>query len=227
MNPQIADETRQLAASIDACIEEISEKHRMHRKIKFLLDVRGLLVINHLQGDYVEFGVYRGEMMYAAARILGPRIGRYIGMDTFHGLPEPTGKDQEIFVFEHQGFMSAPRQSAEGLLAEHPFELIEGDFRRPDIRRRLTEATQKLSIVSIDCNWPSSVDAAVHACAPMFQNGTIVYFDDYFVGLRKPNFNDPIMADAAQRHGFRWVEFMTYPPCGRAFIVERTAEPQP
>ena len=83
-----------IAQSIDAYIDKISEGHRMHRKVKFLLDVRGLLVINKLEGDYVEFGFYRGEMMYAAARILAPRIRRYIGLDTFTGLPKPQQKER-------------------------------------------------------------------------------------------------------------------------------------
>ncbi len=224
MENQICEATGLLAASIDAYIDEISEKHRMHRKVQFLLDVRGLLVINRLKGDYVEFGVYRGEMMYAATRVLQDRIGTYIGMDTFEGLPEPRGRDKEFFVFEEKGFMAAPKDSAEQLLADWPHILIEGDFREQAVQDRLAEQTDRLSIVSIDCNWPSSVEAALRSCLPMLQNGTIVYLDDYFVGLRRPNFNDPILARAAEAGGLRWVEFATYPPCGRAFIVESDPE---
>jgi len=80
---------KDLMKSIDGYIDKIAEGHRLHRKIRFLLDIRGLLVLNKIEGDYVEFGVYRGEMMYAAAKILSPHIHKYIGLDTLDGLPNP------------------------------------------------------------------------------------------------------------------------------------------
>ena len=51
---------RDLQESIGKYIVQLEEGHRLHRKIKFLLDIRGLLVINKIGGEYVEFGVYRG-----------------------------------------------------------------------------------------------------------------------------------------------------------------------
>ena len=209
-----------LKQSLDAYMERISEGHRMHRKIRFLLDIRGLLIINKIEGDYVEFGVYRGEMMYAAARILGPRVRRYIGLDTFAGLPEPVAERDEAFVFERPGFMSSPRATAEAMMEGFDAVMIEGDFREAEVQKRLVAETSKMSVVSIDCNWPSSVEAAVQMCLPHLQCGSIVYMDDYFVGTRKPNFNDAIMRRASEESGLRFVEFQTYPPCARAFIVE-------
>jgi hypothetical protein len=74
--------------------------------------------------------------------------------------------------------------------------------------------------LSIDCNWPSSVEASLHAAAPYLQAGSILYMDDYFVATRALNFNDRPMAEAAAKAGLRWREFQTYPPCARAFIAE-------
>jgi hypothetical protein len=209
-----------LKRSLDAYIERISEGHRMHRKVRFLLDIRGLLIINKIEGDYVEFGVYRGEMMYAAAKILSPHIRRYIGLDTFTGLPEPVAGRDEAFVFEKPGFMRSPRGTAEAMMEGYDAVMIEGDFREGDVQSRLAAETSKISVVSIDCNWPSSVEAAVRMCVPHLQCGSIVYMDDYFVGTRKPNFNEAIMRRAKEQSGLRFEEFQTYPPCARAFLVE-------
>jgi len=207
--------------SIDACIENLSEGHRLHRKIRFLLDIRGLLVINKIEGDYVEFGVYRGEMMYAAARILSQHVGRFVGLDTFTGLPEPHEDEDKPFVFESEGFMAAPKSRAADMIRGFDAALIEGDFRRPEVREKLAAEVSKISVLVLDCNWPSSVRAALNAGAGALGSGSIVYIDDYFVGTRHPNFNEKILREAGQAHGVRFVEFMTYPPCGRAFIVEK------
>jgi hypothetical protein len=214
--PAVADMQR----SIDDYIDALSEKHRLHRKIQFLLDVRGLLVINHITGDYVEFGVYRGEMMYAAAEILSARIGRYVGLDTFHGLPEPQPGDEQIFVFEKQGFMAAPREVPEQMMVGVDARFIEGDFRRPEVQQEFADTASEIAILVIDCNWPSSVRAAMEMSAPYLQSGSILFIDDYFVGTRYPSFNEKILRDIAEARDLRFIEFKTYPPCGRAFIVE-------
>lgn len=212
-----------LRDGIDGLIAALSETHRMHRKVKFLLDIRGLLVINRTEGDYVEFGVFRGEMMYAAGRVLGTRIRRYIGLDTFEGLPEPDGRDAELFVYERAGAMASPEQVARALMAGFDAHLVKGDFRHPEVAARLRALAGPISVLSVDCNWPSSVEAALRASAPLLRAGTLVFLDDYFVAAREPNFHEPLLRRIEQEFALRFVEFMTYPPCARAFIVERRA----
>ena len=211
-----------LKQAIDIYIDKLSEGHRLHRKIKFLLDVRGLLIVNKIEGDYVEFGVYRGEMMYAAARILSPHIRKYIGLDTFAGLPKPCEKDSEIFVFESPGFMASPREVADTMMSGFNTTLIEGDFRLKEVQRKFKASVSKISIVTLDCNWPSSGEAAMNIIAPFLQNGSIVFNDDFFVGTRYSNFNGPILKQISQEYALKFVEFMTYPPAGRGFIVEKS-----
>jgi hypothetical protein len=220
-NPATASDLKQ---SIDQYVEVLEEKHRMHRKIRFLLDIRGLLIINKIEGDYVEFGVYRGEMMYAAAQILSPHITRYIGLDTFEGLPAPQENDADLFVFESPGFMASPKETAEAMMHGYPSILIQGDFRQEHVLEQFRAQVPQISVLTIDCNWPSSVRAALMAGAPYLQAGSIVFVDDYFVATRRANFNDQIMRQVSETHEIRFVEFQTYPPCARAFIVEPMSE---
>ena len=208
-----------MARSIDGLIDNLEEGRRIHRKTKFLLDIRGLLIINNLQGDYVEFGVYQGEMMYAAARILSPHIRKYIGLDTFTGLPEPYQGD-EAFIFKSQGFMAAPREAAAAMLAGFDATLIDGDFRLNESQETFCGEVATISVLAIDCNWPSSVRAAMMVSYPYLQSGAVVFIDDYFVATRQANFNDAILQEIADKSDLKFKEFMTYPPCGRAFLVE-------
>jgi hypothetical protein len=212
---------RQSKDALNRCIRMLDEKDRMHRKIQFLLDVRGLLVINKMEGDYAEFGVYRGEMMYAAARILGKRIRRFIGLDTFEGLPNPTPRDEQIFVFEEKGFMASRKSTAREMMLGFPAVLIEGDFRAPRVQAQFRKSKPALAVLSVDCNWPSSVAAALRLSAPYLQAGSIVYMDDYFVGTRHKNFNTALMRRMERAGRMRFIEFKTYAPCGRAFLIEK------
>lgn len=211
-----------LKQAIDDYTEIVSEGHRMHRKVRFLLDIRGLLIINKIAGDYVEFGVYRGEMMYAAAKILTNHVNKYIGLDSFTGLPTPEKDDEKLFVFESEGHMGSSKEVAAGMMSEFDSILIEGDFREQGVQKELKAATSKISVLTIDCNWPSSVKSAIDLSASLLQSGSIVYVDDYFVATRSPNFNVPFLAKAEQENNIKFIEFMTYPPCARAFVVEKT-----
>ena len=197
-----------LAESIDNCIAMLSERHHLHRKIRFLLDIRGLLIINKIQGDYVEFGVYQGEMMYAAAKILSPHIRKYIGLDTFTGLPRPHKDDAEIFVFESERFMAVPREVADTVISGFDTTLIEGDFRRKKVQEKFRAEVSRISVLTIDCNWPSSMRAALLVSYPFLQSGSIVFLDDYFVGTRQANFNDKIMQKITEQSGLSFKEFI-------------------
>ncbi len=218
----MTDETiPSVQTSINECIHQLEERHRMHRKIRFLLDIRGLLVINKIQGDYVEFGVYRGEMMYAATQVIGHLIDRFIGLDTFTGLPQPQKKDAEAFVFEQPGFMASPKSFADTLLQNSKHHLIEGDFRTEATREALNALKPKIAVLSIDCNWPSSVEASFELARHSLQPGSIIFLDDYFVALRQPNFHEALLQKACAEHGLKPTYFQTYPPCARAFICEK------
>jgi hypothetical protein len=216
-------ELEQIKNSIDAYIDEISEKHRMHRKIQFLLDIRGLLIINKISGSYLEFGVYRGEMMYAAAKVLKNNIDHLYGFDTFEGLPQPKNDDAKTFVFESPGFMSCPEDFIHTILADYPHTLVKGDFRENTVIESIQKAmgNKTASVVSIDCNWPSSVLSSLETVAPYLTNGSIIYFDDYFVGTRTSDYMKPIKETISKKFNVNFMEFKTYAPCARAYIIEK------
>ena len=71
------------------------------------------------------------------------------------------------------------------------------------------------------CNWPSSVDVAIRESMPYLQHGSAIFLDDYFAGPNQRDFHDAILLEEGKKHNFKFVEFMTYPPASRAFLVER------
>ena len=201
---------------IGASILELDAKNRIERKIKFLLDVRGQVIVNKLDGAYVEWGVYQGEMIYAAHRVLQEHIHQYVGLDTFEGLPEPKGNDNEIYHFGSPGDHNISVESVEKDLSEVKPHLIVGDFRDQKVIDEFNGVVDKVAIAVLDCNWPSSLKAAFEATEPKLYPGSIIYIDDYFAGTRHENLNENLLKQSK----LEFDNFMTYPPFGRAFIVK-------
>ena len=98
--------------------------------------------------------------------------------------------------------------------------LIQGDFRDNSIKEEFAKHADPLSVVSIDCNWLSSIKASFDMITPFLQCGSIIYIDDFFVSTRKPNKVQFMLDEISKSHAIKFCEFMTYPPCGRAYIVE-------
>ena len=94
-----SQESNRLAANIRNLCIELEQKSYMHRKVQFLLDIRGYLKLNSIKGNYVEFGSYKSEFQYAAYNILEniDVIDNYIGLDTFTGEPKLTKSDKLVF----------------------------------------------------------------------------------------------------------------------------------
>ena len=81
----------------------------MHRQIQFLLDVRGLLIINKIEGDYVEFGVYQGAMIKRPQKLSGRVDG-----GTSQGLFPAAQDDGKRCAFGKCGFMGPWHELAGG-----------------------------------------------------------------------------------------------------------------
>ena len=90
-----------ISKDLETLAKDLDHKHRQQRKIQFLLDIRGYFVANKIIGSYVEFGLYRGEMMFSAHHILENTgcILNYIGLDTFSGEPPYSIEEQKVNPF--------------------------------------------------------------------------------------------------------------------------------
>ena len=169
--------------SINKSIINLSEKNRIERKIKFLLDIRGILVLNGIKGDYVEWGVYKGEMMFAAAKILSKQIDRFVGLDTFIGLPNPDGDDQEYYTYESEGGYESSMNYTKKMMEGFKYELIVGDFR--ETTKEFDDKVSDISVAALDCNWPSSLKIAFDKSVEKMLPGSLMYIDDYYFNTSK------------------------------------------
>jgi hypothetical protein len=163
-------------------------------------------------GDYIEFGVFEGASMvqaYQAAKRIFDLMDsghwdngfadlekkkvfqdarekmRFIGFDTFTGMPELNKIDATYEMFEEGSFKThidtCRRNLAAGGLSEEKAILVPGRF-----EDTLNEATAKdlklstLSVVHIDCDLYSSALQALEFVTPYLQDGSIIIFDEWY-----------------------------------------------
>jgi hypothetical protein len=204
--------------------------HPLQRKVKFLLDIRGYVKVNDLKGDYVEFGSYQSEMQYAAYHILSPinKIQKYIGLDSFNQSLNFTEEDAKHNTYEEESdFLcryDSVKEFVEKYIGEKGF-LIKGDFREEEPQKELRSLCDRIAISVIDCNLLSSTHDALEMTFSRMLSGGIIFLDDMFT-----NFSDgqPCILNAfmkyAKRYQFECIDYSTYPPFSKAFIVYSTKQ---
>lgn len=199
---------------------------RIDRKIEFLLDVRGYFIVNGIKGNYVEFGCYNGEMLFAALKVFGPkRLCRsFVGLDTFEGEPVLVNNDAEHNTFNVKGDYCSPLEAVNKLVADEScsVKLIKGDFRKAAVRSRLEGAVKRggINISVIDCNILSSIESSTEFTFKHIKDGGFLFVDDFYTNMAKgrmPVRN--ILLTAAAKYGKRLHHYRGYPPFAEAFII--------
>jgi O-methyltransferase len=161
-----------------------------------------------VEGDYFEFGVYRGESFVQAyksaaaafsifsseavhpasdceeRRLIWSRM-RFVAFDSFAGLPELQGVDRDSRVFAPGLFACTEDQfldniTARGVARERVIT-VPGWYSEsctPATAARL--GARKAAIVMIDCDLYESTKEVLSFLGPLLQDGTVLIFDDWF-----------------------------------------------
>jgi predicted O-methyltransferase YrrM len=153
-----------------------------------------LLLLERLQdrgdpGDYIEFGVCRGDSMACIARA-SSNVGldgmRLIGFDSFEGLPasvelEDNGvwRRGQFKYTEAAARRSLQRQGVD----ERRVVLRKGwlaDTATPAAAAEL--GIEKIAIAMIDCDVYSSARTALELVGPLLGDSAVIFFDDWHSG---------------------------------------------
>ncbi len=119
---------------------------------------------------YLEFGVYRGRTMRYWASHLTTPAARFVGFDSFEGLPEtwqPNARAGAFSVAAKPPEVDDPRAS-----------FVVGWF--DDTLPTYEPPPHDQLIVNVDCDLYSSTRCVLDWLAPHLRPGTLVYFDDLF-----------------------------------------------
>ena len=161
----------------------------------------GYITTNQIRGDFIEFGTYEGKtfieswnqwiyfqkwmemQMKSTEKWRVENVKDYyedkpkfIGIDSFKGLPNNDEQDvnlsQDSFAVTKN---SVYDKCIDNGMIEDQFELIESFF--ADIPNGTL--TNKAAIIHIDSDIYMSAIEALKICKDIFQQGTVLMFDDY------------------------------------------------
>jgi hypothetical protein len=206
-------------------------------------------MINQVEGDYLEFGVFRGDRLtqaYETATFLTKWIRsgkdpymkkastrsleqmRFFGFDSFEGLPKANTIDvaqgQEEWIGE--GGFSASLEEVTALMpkkgiSEGRIKLIKGWF-----NETLTPETKRqlelksAAIVYVDCDYYESAVPALEFVTDLLVDGSVLIFDDWFIFRgRSDRVEQRAFHEWQERHRIQVKQFI--PGTAMSFMVQR------
>jgi len=190
-----------------------------------------------LEGDYLEFGVFRGESFRNAIRAAqqgyratkeGRFPGRFFAFDSFQGLPAVASMGDGVNPYAPGEFATAQavfEKNLGKLRERYPVEIVAGWF-----DATLTPATAerlhlcRAAFVNIDCDLYESTVPVLNFVTPLLQTGTILYFDDWFSYRASMDHGEARAAREwlARHPEMRLVDYRNIGITGKMFVVNRT-----
>lgn len=226
--------------------------HAINNHQSVLDNAIGITMINQVPGDYLEFGVFRGDRLtqaYETAMFLGKQVRsanaskdpylskisaknletmRFIGFDSFEGLPKASAIDvaegQEEWIGE--GSFAAGMELVKSLLpkkglADGRIKLVPGWFNEsltPETKRSLE--LKSAAIVYIDSDYYESAVPALEFVTDLLVDGSILIFDDWFLFKgRSDRGEQRAFAEWKERHNINAKPFI--PGTAMSFMIER------
>jgi len=137
-------------------------------------------------GDYLEFGVFNGASLISMNKVckeLGVKDTRFIGFDSFEGLPaNATGEDNGVWSkgMYSCSFEEFQRCLSQEHIASDEVTLVKGWYQDTlNQNTRNTLQLENIGIIFIDCDTYSSSKTVLDFVAPLLTQPVIICFDDW------------------------------------------------
>ena len=192
---------------------------------------------NQVEGEYLEFGVWKGRSFNRAYNIwkyvsaTTKKLGgmNFYAFDSFQGLPKILGKEdtKSTEFAEGQYFCSIEdfkKNLASNSVDMKRVQIVPGWYEEVlnDTTRKVIPL-KKASIIFIDCDLYESAVTVLNFITPYITDGTIIIFDDWFCFKGSPDtgerkaFGDWIKRNAS----LSYTEFVRFNWRGSSFILHK------
>lgn len=188
-------------------------------------------------GDYYEFGVFKGVSLARAIRsdlawkkkTGRNHIGRFIGFDSFEGLPVFVENDnlKGYEVFRPGQFSDTSPEivwaelQREGMPIEN-VSLVPGFYADSLISKQTQDLLEgaRAAIAHIDCDLYSSAKQCLDFLSDRLADGAVILFDDWFCYRGRPDHGVNRAFEEWRRESSFWIsDYFNYSWAGRAFII--------
>jgi hypothetical protein len=202
-----------------------------------LLWVREFLEKTNIEGFYIEYGVFNGESIKEAYYTLRNQVSKYIGLDSFSGLPAVDHEVDQSGSAMHKQFVKGNfcsqgydfvRQNilSTGIHSDNIL-LVKGFFNESlnaELSAHLaTIGNGKASIIHLDADLYSSTIQALEFSYSFMQTGCWLLCDDYWCyGGASSLGTHRALTDFLSAHpDILFQEYCSYSGWSKAFIIEK------
>ena len=185
-------------------ISKLDVSYSHERKLRFLLDIRGYILVNKIRGNYIEFGSFLSEMQIASFFILNKTnfIINFFGVDLF--------KKFKNFNSNYSDVKKTLKKISKKL------KIFKLDL---SLKKSFKKINIPINISVIDCNEKASLINSLDHSIKNIVNGGIIYIDDYFILENKNLLLRPFINKFLKKYKKKVEFFKTYPPFGIAVII--------
>jgi O-methyltransferase len=140
---------------------------------------------NDVSGDYLEFGVFKGASLLHAQKLadaLNLRPMRFLGFDSFKGLPDEAEQHKEIF---YKGQYSCGEEQVRSWLSQNGADwrrmvLVPGFYDETlNLPNKRKLGLTKCAVAMLDCDIYSSTKLALAWIDDIIAPGSVVILDDW------------------------------------------------
>ena len=230
------DRLRRLARGARAALRGDRGKPLPPKTVLIEQAIRSILGKSGAQGDYLEFGVFRGDSIAAAWR--GATAGglegmRFFGFDSFEGLPLHHREGEKGRWAP--GAMAAGEEVVRRNLASLGVDLsrvtlVPGFYDQvldDALRDRL--GIERAAVVYLDADLFDSTLTALRWVTPLLTTGTLLAVDDWFTFGARPGVGarGAVMEWLGDAHGLTLVPFRSAGLNFEAFFVQAAGDAGP
>ena len=195
---------------------------------EFIRSAMEYISVTGLEGDYLEFGLFRGLTFvpaYHFAQRNGLKKMRFYGFDSFEGLPAIRGRDVGGEFAQGQYCLSLDKFrrliAASGVRLDK-VHLVEGWYDavlNEDTKQCLP--LESAAFIFIDCDLYESTIPVLNFISDYLQTGTVIAFDDWFCFKGDPEKGEQRAFREWLEHNpaFDAIEFHKFSWSGNSFII--------
>ena len=208
---------------------EIADRRTENRMTEFGMIAQAFEFrkINNVQGDYFEFGTWRGKTFLHAHKMrrrYGALDLKLRGFDSFEGLPAHEGGADNVW---HDGQFACSEEEFRTILKrggvrEEDYDLTKG-FYNESLNAKADKKLEnvKAAIVYIDCDLYESTRDVLNFIKKYLVNGSIVCFDDYFNNRGCPAQGEALALTEFldENPDLTFIPYFCYAPLGKSFIA--------
>ena len=184
-----------------------------------------------VEGDYLEFGVYKGRTFISAIKAAQKKSlyrMQFYAFDSFHGLPKPEGVDTDSDQF-HEGELAYSLEEFKKVLRARntdfsKIHIVPGFYKdtlTPETKKQLP--LKAAAVVWVDCDLYDSTVPVLDFVKEYLVDGTIVVLDDWFFYKGHPKRGErKAFSEWLEKNSeFSASEFNKYAWHGNSFIIHK------